>query len=1785
MRTNRRYAVSLLATLRAPALRWPWRVIAVYLSVTQFIITQPLMLGALMFSVAGPSPKAVAAPSEPIIELAPPADVLHSADGPILLAQNIVSNRQVPVDLPVQPPIFSTAPTEAEILTKGGLQEPLFPVGEIKPTAAENKALSAALASYRTAKVTNPEDVSALAGFLSSYPNSPWRAALLTNIGLIYRQTGYFTKALASWEEAYSLASAAKQQEAAGLADRALSELAELNSRLGRQDQLKSWLEQATQRQAKGSVANRIDGARTGLGLMQKQPGTSFKCGPYALERILASQKAVVEAKAQIVHEAQSTAQGTSLSQVAQLSRTLGMNYQMVKREPGSAVIVPAVVNWKAGHYAALIRQLENGKYWVEDPTFGSGMQVSQAALDAEGSGYFLVPAQQTLPNGWHSVGEQEGQTVWGKGQVTGRDDCGCGDSETGGNGPSCAGCAEGPGFGAPNIAMPGYSVYTMAVSLHITDSPVGYIPPVGPSVYTTVSYNQYEANQLSGFQYANFGPLWNSSWLAYIIVDPNSQNAYVHTPGGGTTTFAYSSFNSSTTTYGANQRGQSTLQKVSATNYIQHFPDGSSAIYSVPDASGNVFYKQGIDAKGNAVTLHYAIEADPNAPYPMQLSSISDAMGQVTQFSYELPDNAPSHTNKYLVTKVTDPFLRSATFGYTVINSAYQLTSITDVIGMTSTFGYQGSSVNSLTTPYGTTAFTFSSLPNDSTVRVLEVADPYGAKERWESWINPSPTNYSEPVTPTGMNVTNMYLYYRNTFYWDKKAMVDDPSHAYTNATIFHWLHTPAGLASHTLESIKRPRENRVWFNYPGQSSSILEGTSDRPTAVGRVLDNGDTQLYQYQYSADNTEIVKFIDPSGRTTFYDYDTNGIDLLTTKQSTGTSTSVVLEKRIYDINYPPHCPKQVINASGRATTFEYDGQGRVLTATNAKSEKTTYSYTRPNSNAGPIDGYLYSITGPVSGATSSYTYDALGRLLTSTDSENYTVSFQYDSLNRVTKTTYFDAASSADRSYTQNIYDRLDVAWTRNRLGKWTHRFYDSLRHLVAEQDPLGRITNYGYCLCGAMTSMTDAAGNVTQWAQDIQGRKISKTFPDGSQTVFSYENTTSRLKAVTDALGQSTGYTYYDDNNPYQTVYTGAAHSSPTVTLSYDPVYNRVTTMVDGTGTITYGYGLYSTYSSYATPVPITTGAGMITSESKAGNSGFASYAVTYGYDEIGRENSCSVDGSANQSTIAYDTLGRVSNVINPLGNFGYDYISPTSSKVSTIFLGNESGLRTSFVYDTNLQSDRRLLTINNLSPSGANISRFDQGYDAMGNVIAWTQQADSQAAQKYNLTYDAANQLVSALLTDATPNQSLLKTYTYGYDSAANRTSVQNDSVVTKTAPNPLNQITSTSAGGLMRFAGILSEPATVTVGGNPAQVNGSTFAGYASVAGGTNTVPIVATNRAGLTTTNNYQVQVSSPASSYPSYDSDGNMTNDGIGRTFEWDAANRLTAINYTSTSNRSELAYDGMSRCMQITEKSGGNVVSVKSFVWCGGEPKPCEERNITNGVVKRFYTQGEQINGSNFYALRDHLGSLRELTDNAGVVHARYSYDAYGQLSKISGDVDSDFGFTSLYFHQASGLHFALRRAYDAGSGRWLSRDPIGERGGINLYAYCFNDPVDFWDPSGNMGEATAAGTIIEPGGGTLVGLGIDILIALGIIGGVCVLANNQPKCAPCVPPVGSIAYRVDMPPSPAHNGIPTPHSHQYQMNQSPPSAGCKCFWSETSKDPLPGIHGPAITPAGGGGVM
>ena len=282
-------------------------------------------------------------------------------------------------------------------------------------------------------------------------------------------------------------------------------------------------------------------------------------------------------------------------------------------------------------------------------------------------------------------------------------------------------------------------------------------------------------------------------------------------------------------------------------------------------------------------------------------------------------------------------------------------------------------------------------------------ITDPNGGQEKaWaryadyiDSPIEPLPNVPSNPfIYSGGVGDDDNSMEELNTYYWDKKAMMDAPGDL-TKAHVYHWLFDDeAAAASGVLYCEKAPLESRVWYNYnrPAGMQPYFLGTSDRPIGIARLLDDGSTQYSQASYNALGMP-TQSIDPLGRQMNYTYAANNIDLTLVKGANGD----VLRQITYDQAYPPHLPKTVTDASGQSTTFTYNSFGQILTVTNAKGEMTTFAYDG-NHN-------LTSITGALAGATASFTYDGYGRVRTVTDSEGYTVTQDYDALNRPTVTTY------------------------------------------------------------------------------------------------------------------------------------------------------------------------------------------------------------------------------------------------------------------------------------------------------------------------------------------------------------------------------------------------------------------------------------------------------------------------------------------------------------------------------------------------------------------------------------------------------------------------------------------------------------------------------------------------------------------------------------------------------------------------------------------------------------
>jgi YD repeat-containing protein len=495
-----------------------------------------------------------------------------------------------------------------------------------------------------------------------------------------------------------------------------------------------------------------------------------------------------------------------------------------------------------------------------------------------------------------------------------------------------------------------------------------------------------------------------------------------------------------------------------------------------------------------------------------------------------------------------------------------------------------------------------------------------------------------------------------------------------------------------------------------------------------------------------------------GRITAYSYASNGLDLLTVRNTTGGANDLLAQ---YTYN-SQHKPLTVSDASGRTTTFTYNSAGQIQTLTNARNETMTFTY---SSSQG---GYLGTIMGPVSGSTTSFTYDALGRVQSAAGPDGRSVSTDHDALDRPVTITYSDGSTE------KLIYDALDLVARKDRMERWTYMTYNPLRQLTQVQDAAGRTTAFDWCTCGSLEQLTDPLGHVTNWWRDLQGRVIGKCLNDGSQTNYFYDSA-GRLNSRVDALGQLTQYLYSPDNNLLQVSYPNALKPTATVSYTYDSKYNRLASMTDGFGSTVY------TYNPIGATPPL--GAGRLATVSGP----FPNSSITYGYDELGRVVNRGINGVNEART--FDTLGRLSSVTNPLGAFQYTYQGVTG-RLDNILL--PSGQKTIFT-NFDATQDFRMASITNQRSDTSVISSFTYNYNLDGTIKTWSQQADAQTPNVYSLSYDAANQLISAVLSQSGTTGALIHQYVYGYDLAGNRTSEQVDANITTVDFNDTNQQTAT--------------------------------------------------------------------------------------------------------------------------------------------------------------------------------------------------------------------------------------------------------------------------------------------------------------------------------------------------------------------------------------------------------
>lgn len=254
---------------------------------------------------------------------------------------------------------------------------------------------------------------------------------------------------------------------------------------------------------------------------------------------------------------------------------------------------------------------------------------------------------------------------------------------------------------------------------------------------------------------------------------------------------------------------------------------------------------------------------------------------------------------------------------------------------------------------------------------------------------------------------------------------------------------------------------------------------------------------------------------------------------------------------------------------------------------------------------------------------------------------------------------------------------------------------------------------------------------------------------------------------------------------------------------------------------------------------------------------------------------------------------------------------------------------------------------------------------------------------------------------------------------------------------------------------------------------------------------------------------------------YDNNGNLTADGRWE-YRWDAENRLVSM-WTSPLAQSGLSqqlrrkldftYDWQGRRIKkcvynptsnavpatwsttaaVTElyvyngwklafRSHNEASNIweQSFVW--GPDQDAKESDTTSKVgglqLMEMKKGGPNGASSSYFVFSDMSGNVALVAaDSSPTPAARYAYGPFGEMERFTGELARDFPFrfSSEFTDQETGLVYYGHRYYNPRHGRWLSRDPIGEEGGLNLYGFVGNDPVNKWDYLGLFGTGMGIG--------------------------------------------------------------------------------------------------------------
>jgi RHS repeat-associated protein len=804
-------------------------------------------------------------------------------------------------------------------------------------------------------------------------------------------------------------------------------------------------------------------------------------------------------------------------------------------------------------------------------------------------------------------------------------------------------------------------------------------------------------------------------------------------------------------------------------------------------------------------------------------------------------------------------------------------------------------------------------------------------------------------------------------------------------------------------LASIKNPADEQMLFTY---------------SAAGRLTNMTDARGGAYTFSYDGEgRFIMESDPAG----------GSKTLTRTDGTNTFTVAISTAQgrtnTHQVAHLPTGTRQ------RITTDPAGLQDTLVEKPDGSISNVTVNGMTIVARSGPDP--RWGMLAPVTTTNRTTTPGGLANVASVTRAAALTDTGDPFSLSNLTETVTHNG-----RTYVTSYDAATRTAQVVTPAGRQATTVHDSLRRPTREQEPGFFDVTYTYDSRGRLASATGGTG--------LETRVLS----------FTYESS-GYLQTVTDPLGRTFSYSY----DAAGRVLTRTNPGSLAVSYTYDANGNVSSITPPGSPAHSYSHSPVNLRTSYTAP------------SAGVSNQTFYSYNADRQLTQITRPDGRTVQldytdgGNCNCGRLSAVTIGR--------GIIALAYDPATGNPTSITAPG---GIGCSYIYDGGLLSSAHwsgpvtgvvsfarnndfLVVTNNVNSA----SPIQYGYDA-----------DSLLVQlgSMTLTRDSQNGLITGTTLGGVSGAIAYN----GFAEVTNYTAAFASTNLFAVAftRDKLGRITSkteTLQGITTVFDFQYDLPGRLT---NVLE-NSASVAAYTYDANG-NRLRVV---RPSGTVTNAYDAQdrltqssVLSPASTTTyAYAASGELTNKTAGAQitgYDYDELGNLMGVTLADAT-RIDYLVDGNNR--RIGKKVSG--VLVQGFLY-QDELRPVAELDGNNEVISRF-VYGQQGNvpefmikdGATYRILSDELGSPRLVVNAAtGAVAQRMDYDEFGNVLLDTNPGFQPFGFAGGLYDSATGLVRFGRRDYDASSGRWLSKDPDGLRGGLNLYAYVDNDPVNQFDFTG-----------------------------------------------------------------------------------------------------------------------